>query len=327
MPALRSTRDWRKRAISTPSGCPQMPCCGRRSHIGLTRPVGRPSPTKVKRFHEDFGYQAQSWDKPRRVLARIEWHPGELFPRVGFIVTNLPMEPDWVVRFYNQRGTAEQHIKEGKYAFRWTRLSCKRFREKASSGRLSPKNEPGTDVFQDLGGLRAAVGGQVVQYHHVALVQGRGQSGFDVEVEEFPVHRPADHPRRIQPVMAQSRDEGLSVPVAEGGVIHQTRSAWCPPGRLGHVGLEGCFACADLRFVNECQPCQHVAHEGLAATDPYPAGRCDVRPLLLDGAQVFFCVSGQDRADAAKPRHGGPRPHAPHAVRPPVHQGSGRAFP
>ncbi len=42
---------------------------------------------------------------------------GELFPRVGFIVTNLPMEPDWVVRFYNQRGTAEQHIKEGKSPF------------------------------------------------------------------------------------------------------------------------------------------------------------------------------------------------------------------
>ena len=53
----------------------------------------------------------------------------ELFPRVDFIVTNLPMDPDWVVRFYNQRGTAEQHIKKGKYAFRWTRLSCKRFRD------------------------------------------------------------------------------------------------------------------------------------------------------------------------------------------------------
>ncbi|MEZ5912955.1 MAG: transposase [Paracoccaceae bacterium] len=26
--------------------------------------------------------------------AKIEWHPGELFPKVGFIVTNLPMEPD-----------------------------------------------------------------------------------------------------------------------------------------------------------------------------------------------------------------------------------------
>jgi len=76
----------------------------------LTRPVGRPSQTKVKRFYEDFEYQAASWDKPRRVIAKIEWHPGELFPRVGFIVTNLPMEPDWVVRFYNQRGTAEQHL-------------------------------------------------------------------------------------------------------------------------------------------------------------------------------------------------------------------------
>jgi hypothetical protein len=95
----------------------------------LTRPVGRPSLTKVKRFYEDFEYQAQSWDKPRRVIAKIEWHPGELFPRVGFIVNNLPMEPDWVVKFYNQRGTAERHIKEGKYAFRWTRLSCQRFRD------------------------------------------------------------------------------------------------------------------------------------------------------------------------------------------------------
>jgi hypothetical protein len=95
----------------------------------LTRPVGRPSLTKVKRFYEGFHYQAQSWEDERRVIAKIEWHPGELFPRVGFIVTNLPMEPDWVVRFYNQRGTAEQHIKEGKYAFRWTRLSCKRFRD------------------------------------------------------------------------------------------------------------------------------------------------------------------------------------------------------
>ncbi len=95
----------------------------------LTRSVGRPSQTKVKRFYEDFHYQAQSWDKPRRVIAKIEWHPGDLFPRVGFIVTNLPMEPDGVVRFYNQRGTAEQHIKEGKHAFRWTRLSCRKFRD------------------------------------------------------------------------------------------------------------------------------------------------------------------------------------------------------
>ena len=65
----------------------------------LTRPVGRPSQSKVKQFFEDFQYQAQSWNKKRRVIAKIEWHPGESFPRVGFIVTKLPMNPDWVVRF------------------------------------------------------------------------------------------------------------------------------------------------------------------------------------------------------------------------------------
>jgi hypothetical protein len=38
----------------------------------LTRPVGRPSLTKVKRFFEDFEYQAQSWEDERRVIAKIE---------------------------------------------------------------------------------------------------------------------------------------------------------------------------------------------------------------------------------------------------------------
>ena len=89
--------------------------------------MGRPSQTKRKRLYNVFQYQAASWDQPRRVIAKIEWHPGELFPMIGFTVTNLPMEPGWVVRFYNQRGTAEQQIKEGKYAFHWTQLSCRKF--------------------------------------------------------------------------------------------------------------------------------------------------------------------------------------------------------
>jgi len=68
-----------------------------------------------------------SWDKPRRVVAKVEWHAGELFPRVGFIVTNLRRALRDVVRFYNRRGTAEQWIKEGKNAVKWTRLSCHDF--------------------------------------------------------------------------------------------------------------------------------------------------------------------------------------------------------
>jgi hypothetical protein len=61
------------------------------------------------------------------VVAKIEWHAGELFPRVGFIVTNLRWKSSNVVKFYNKRGTAEQWIKEGKYALNWTRLSCHDF--------------------------------------------------------------------------------------------------------------------------------------------------------------------------------------------------------
>jgi len=92
----------------------------------LTRPVGRPSHKPLVRYHH-FTYQAKSWDKPRRVVAKVTWHAGELFPRVGFIVTNLTGSPKQVTRFYNHRGTAEQWIKEGKYAIRWTRLSCTGF--------------------------------------------------------------------------------------------------------------------------------------------------------------------------------------------------------
>ncbi len=63
-----------------------------------------------------------------RVVARVEWHPGELCPRVGFIVTNLSRPAERVVAFYNHRGSADQYIKEGKNAFQWTRLSCRKFR-------------------------------------------------------------------------------------------------------------------------------------------------------------------------------------------------------
>jgi hypothetical protein len=93
----------------------------------LTRPAGRPSHKPVIRY-KNFLYQAASWKTARRVVAKVEFHFGELFPRVGFIVTNLETDSRAVVRFYNKRGTAEQWIKEGKQAVKMTRLSCHRFR-------------------------------------------------------------------------------------------------------------------------------------------------------------------------------------------------------
>ena len=93
----------------------------------LSRPPGRPSRKPLVRY-KSFRYQAETRAKPRRVVAQLEHHPGELFPRVGFIVTNRSLPSRSVVRFYNKRGTAEQWIQEGNQATHWTRLSCHRFR-------------------------------------------------------------------------------------------------------------------------------------------------------------------------------------------------------
>ena len=83
----------------------------------LFRSPGRPSRTPLVRY-KSFQYQAESRTTARRIVAKVEHHVGELFPRVGFIVTNLPLQNRAVVRVYNKRGTAEQWIKAGKQAAR-----------------------------------------------------------------------------------------------------------------------------------------------------------------------------------------------------------------
>jgi hypothetical protein len=46
--------------------------------------------------------------KPRgRVVAKVEWHSGELYSRVGFIVTKARSAEN-VIAFYNKRGRCEQ---------------------------------------------------------------------------------------------------------------------------------------------------------------------------------------------------------------------------
>ena len=107
----------------------------------LTRPRGRPSHGPLVRYRS-FQYQAASWDRPRRVIAKVEHHLGELFPRVGFIVTTLTGPNRAIVHFYNGHGTAEQGIKEGKEAAHWTRLSCHRFRAHAGAARCIADIKP-----------------------------------------------------------------------------------------------------------------------------------------------------------------------------------------
>jgi len=92
------------------------------------RSVGRPGKQPVIKY-VSFQYCAGSWEKERKIVAKIEHHQGELFPRIGYIVTSLKWNNKMVIKFYNQRGTCEQWIKEGKHALNWTRFSCQGFKE------------------------------------------------------------------------------------------------------------------------------------------------------------------------------------------------------
>ena len=93
----------------------------------LARPVGRPPRIGSQVKVIDFHYQAKSWNKPRRVVCKLEWRQGEMFPEVGFIVTNSRLPRAKVVKVYNGRGDVENRIKEGKNTLRWDKTSCHRF--------------------------------------------------------------------------------------------------------------------------------------------------------------------------------------------------------
>ncbi len=113
------------------------------------------------RYYASFIYRAASWSQARRVVAKVEWHPGELYPRVGFIVTNMTRPAELVVTFYNQRGTAEQWIKEGRNAVTWTRLSCHRFAANAARLQL---HALGDNLANFLRTLALALPAEVAQW-------------------------------------------------------------------------------------------------------------------------------------------------------------------
>jgi hypothetical protein len=95
--------------------------------------VGRPAKSGIQIKLVDLRYQAKTWDRKRRVVAKIEWHDGELFPRVGFIVTNSKLSAGKVVKVYNDRGDVENRIKGG-------RTHCAGTRPVATD---SPPTKPG----------------------------------------------------------------------------------------------------------------------------------------------------------------------------------------
>jgi hypothetical protein len=93
----------------------------------LFRPAGRWPRSGVKVRIFAFFYQVMSWSKPRQVVCKIEWYLDELFPRLGFIVTNSRLSSGEIVKIFNGRANVGNRIKEGKNALRWDKTSYHKF--------------------------------------------------------------------------------------------------------------------------------------------------------------------------------------------------------
>ena len=167
----------------------------------LFRPPGRPSGKPLVRY-KSFRYQAKSWTTPRRIVAKVEHHRGELFPRVGFIVTNMALPSRSVVRFYNKRGTAEQWIKEGKQATQLDAVVVPSF----SGERSAPATErPGVQPGQSLAPARPAATDHALVAHEspAAVGENRRPAGEACQVLLAPAGGRASDPAAVRRHVAE----------------------------------------------------------------------------------------------------------------------------
>ncbi len=95
-------------------------------HIAIQEEAGR-GPCRIRSVAVCAHLDAGAGHAGDRLAQRAE----ELGNRGGWSALSLHRPAKKVVAFYNGRGTAEQWIKEGKNAVKWTRLSCAAFRANA----------------------------------------------------------------------------------------------------------------------------------------------------------------------------------------------------
>jgi hypothetical protein len=99
----------------------------------------------------------------------------ELYPGVGFIVTNMSCPAERVVAFYNKRGTCDEWIKEGEGAIMDVIVMRNVLRQRgatpASCGRLQPRLFPAH--AGDAGAVRALIkiGAKVVSHGRYVAFQ------------------------------------------------------------------------------------------------------------------------------------------------------------
>jgi hypothetical protein len=78
-------------------------------------------------IYGEFKYKASSWKKERRVVVKIEKPEGQMCYNYTFVVTNMTLFPELVIKFYCNRGVMENFIKEGKLGLSFDKMSSTEF--------------------------------------------------------------------------------------------------------------------------------------------------------------------------------------------------------
>jgi hypothetical protein len=125
------------------------------------------------------------------------------------------------------------------------------------------------------------VGRQIVQDDDIAWLEGGSELGFDVSFEDEPVHRRVDDEGRCERATAQAGDEGLCLPMSEGGLGDKPSALEAAAAQTRHFGRGS-------GLVQEDQPLRFKPHLRLAHARPFLARLFDVETILLAGPQSFF---------------------------------------
>jgi len=143
------------------------------------------------------------------------------------------------------------------------------------------EQEPGAAFLEDGLGLLAFMAGKVVEDDYIAWLERRGELGFHIGLEDIPVHRSIDDPRRRKTVAPQGGDKGLSTPMPERGSRFEPLPSASPAAQARH--LRGC-----PRLIDEDKAMWLLAHPRLPMPSPNLAVTRYLSAIGFACQQCFF---------------------------------------
>ena len=82
---------------------------------------------EYKCSYNEFEYKAEKWNKPRRVVVKMEKAANKMTIDYTFVVTNMKASPKEIIDFYCKRRSMENFIKECKHGFNFESMSHSSF--------------------------------------------------------------------------------------------------------------------------------------------------------------------------------------------------------